>query len=62
MKLKCTKEVEGFTVGKKYKVRGCVAEYVLLKDDNKREVVIYEGYFEPVNFKKNLISILYKLV
>lgn len=48
MKLKCVEEIEGFTVGKTYKLRGCAGEYVQLKDDNNEDSVIYEGYFELV--------------
>lgn len=46
MKLKCIKEVEGFTIGKTYKLLGCAGEYVELKDDNNEKVILFESYFE----------------
>ena len=49
MLLRCKKEIEGFTEGKTYKLLGCVAEYVQLKNDNKEKVIIYEGYFDIVS-------------
>ncbi|MBO0602728.1 hypothetical protein I2483_13755 [Sporosarcina sp. E16_3] len=45
MKLKCIKEIEGFTLGKTYKLLGCAGEYVQLKDDNKQVTTLYESYF-----------------
>lgn len=48
LKVKCIKEIKGFTIGKTYKLLGCVAEYVSLKNDNKEKVVVYEGYFDIV--------------
>lgn len=46
MYLICTKETDGFTVGKKYKVLGCVAEYVQLRGDDGEEVIMNEVYFD----------------
>ena len=46
LNLRCVKEIEGFTIGKHYKLLGCVAEYVELKDDNGEECWVYEGIFE----------------
>jgi hypothetical protein len=48
LKLKCVKEIDGFTVGKTYKLLGVAGEYVQLKDDNKENVILFEGYFEIV--------------
>lgn len=48
LKLKCVRKIEGFTLGKTYKLLGCAAEYVQLKDDNGEKAILYEGYFEIV--------------
>ena len=42
----CIKEIEGFTIGKKYKLIGCAGEYVQVKDDNGDEVILFESYFQ----------------
>lgn len=49
MYLKCLKPVEGFTVGKIYKLLGVSGEYVSVKDDNKKKVILLESYFEILN-------------
>lgn len=46
MKMLCTSEVDGFTIGKTYELLGCIGEYVALTDDDGEECVIYEGYFD----------------
>ncbi|EQB4340887.1 hypothetical protein ACYJ2U_001606 [Clostridium botulinum] len=48
MKLKCIKEVKGFTVGKTYELLGCAGECVCLKDDNDERYTLFESYFEIV--------------
>lgn len=47
LKIKCINKTDGFTVGKSYKLIGCIGEYVQLKDDHKRSVILFESYFEP---------------
>lgn len=46
MEVKCIKSLEGFTLGKSYKLLGCAGEYVQLVDDNGDEVILYDCYFE----------------
>lgn len=47
--LECVRKTEGFTLGKHYKLLGCAGEYVQLKDDNKKECILFESYFDIVN-------------
>lgn len=49
MRLKCIKNVEGFTLNKTYKLLGVAGEYVQLKDDNNKTVILFESYFALVN-------------
>lgn len=49
MYLKCIKSLNGFTVGKKYKLLGCAGEYVELEDDSGKRFIIFEGYFDIVS-------------
>lgn len=46
LKLECIIKVEGFTIGKKYKLLGVAGEYVQMKDDDKKIVTLYESYFK----------------
>lgn len=46
MKLECIRKIEGFTIGKKYKLLGVAGEYVQLKDDDKKIVTLYESHFK----------------
>jgi hypothetical protein len=48
LKLRCIKDIKGFTKGKTYKLLGCAGENVQLKDDYKEKVVLFESYFETV--------------
>lgn len=45
MKLKCIKEIGGFTVGNTYDLLGRAGEYVQLKDDNGEIYILNEGCF-----------------
>lgn len=45
MELICTKELEGFTEGKLYRLMGCGGEYVQLQDDKGEIVIVLESYF-----------------
>jgi hypothetical protein len=49
LKLRCIRPIEGFTLGKTYKLLGCAGEYVELVDDDKVKVILYESYFELIN-------------
>lgn len=48
MKLKCIKEVKGFTVGKTYELLSCAGEYVCFKGDHDEQYTLFESYFEIV--------------
>ncbi|WP_158585100.1 hypothetical protein [Lacrimispora algidixylanolytica] len=47
--MKCNKPIEGYTVGKKYNLLGCVGEYIVLIADNGEQYTVHEGYFDIVS-------------
>jgi len=46
--LECISEVDGFTVGNKYKMISCSGKYVEMIDDRKERVVLFDIYFSGV--------------
>lgn len=50
MELKCVRKCEGFTVGKKYNLIACAGEHIEILDDNREQVIVYESYFDLVEF------------